>query len=49
MAEKFQFKPTHHSLRILGVCAECQAKENDQHQTASGAQPRVRVMAGKLK
>jgi Fur family ferric uptake transcriptional regulator len=49
MAEKFNFKPTHHSLRILGVCAECRAKENDVHLTASGAQPRVRVMANKNK
>lgn len=43
MAEKFGFKPTHHSLRLLGVCAECQAKEKDLHSAASGAQPRVRV------
>ncbi|HEX8251385.1 MAG TPA: transcriptional repressor [Pyrinomonadaceae bacterium] len=49
MAEKFNFKPTHHSLRILGVCAECQAKESDVHTTASGAQPRVRVMSGKTR
>lgn len=43
MAEKFGFKPTHHSLRLLGVCAECQAKEKDLQSVASGAQPRVRV------
>src|SRR5215210_3105117 len=49
MADKFQFKPTHHSLRILGICADCQAKESDIHTTASGAQPRVRVMAGKVR
>jgi Fur family transcriptional regulator, ferric uptake regulator len=49
MAEKFGFKPTHHSLRILGLCAECQVKENEIHATASGAQPRVRVMAGKIR
>lgn len=49
MAEKFGFKPTHHSLRILGICEECQSKENDIHSTASGAQPRVRVMAGKVR
>ena len=49
MAEKYRFKPTHHSLRILGFCDDCQRKENDVHSTASGAQPRVRVMAGKIK
>ncbi len=43
MAEKFGFKPTHHSLRLLGICAECQKKANDPHSVASGAQPRVRV------
>jgi Fur family transcriptional regulator, ferric uptake regulator len=47
MADTFQFRPTHHSLRILGVCSECQQKESDIHATASGAQPRIRVMAGK--
>lgn len=43
MADKFGFRPTHHSLRMWGVCAECQFKEDDVHTTASGAQPRVRV------
>ncbi len=42
MAEKFNFKPTHHSLRILGICGECQKLEREQS-VASGAQPRVRV------
>jgi Fur family ferric uptake transcriptional regulator len=41
MAEKFKFKPTHHSLRILGLCEDCQKKEASE--IASGAQPRVRV------
>ena len=27
IAAQFSFRPTHHSLRIFGVCAECQAKE----------------------
>ncbi len=44
MAEKYNFKPTHHSLRILGLCDDCQQKETDQ--LSSGAQPRVRVMTG---
>jgi Fur family transcriptional regulator, ferric uptake regulator len=42
MAEKFKFKPTHHSLRILGLCEECRKEENKQI-SVSGSQPRVRV------
>ncbi len=41
MAYKYGFKPTHHSLRILGLCEVCQKKDADT--AASGAQPRVRV------
>ncbi len=41
MADKFGFKPTHHSLRILGLCEDCQKR--DSATAASGAQPRVRV------
>lgn len=43
MADKFKFKPTHHSLRIWGVCEECQKSEKGLPSAASGAQPRVRV------
>ena len=44
MSDKYNFKPTHHSLRIWGICEECQNSETDIHTTAaSGAQPRVRV------
>jgi Fur family transcriptional regulator, ferric uptake regulator len=46
MADKYNFKPTHHSLRILGICENCQTKET--HSLSSGAQPRVRVMAGRM-
>ena len=43
-AEKFGFLPTHHSLRLWGVCDECQQLQSESHPTmASGAQPRVRV------
>lgn len=42
MADKYNFKGTHHSLRIWGLCEECQQRES--HSVASGAQPRVRVM-----
>ena len=41
MAAKFGFKLTHHSLRILGLCEECQKKDSET--AASGAQPRIRV------
>ncbi len=46
MAEKYNFKPTHHSLRILGLCEKCQKKETSI--LSSGAQPRVKVMAGRM-
>lgn len=42
MADKYNFKGTHHSLRIWGLCEQCQ--KNETHSVASGAQPRVRVM-----
>jgi Fur family transcriptional regulator, ferric uptake regulator len=43
MADNFGFRPTHHSLRLWGICAECQ-RGDDVHETAPpGAQPRVRV------
>lgn len=43
-AEKFGFLPTHHSLRMWGLCTECQQKTSELHQSMpSGAQPRVRV------
>src|SRR5215210_7891383 len=37
VSDKYKFKPTHHSLRIWGVCEECQNSEKDVHSTASGA------------
>lgn len=43
MADKFGFKPTHHSLRMWGVCSDCQQNAEDAHIAPSGAQPRVRV------
>ena len=43
MADKFGFRPTHHSLRMWGVCAECQMLASDSTTAPSGAQPRVRV------
>lgn len=41
MAAKFNFKPTHHSLRILGLCEKCQ--KTNKKTAVSGAQPRIRV------
>jgi Fur family ferric uptake transcriptional regulator len=46
MAEKFGFRPTHHSLRMWGFCDECQKKSVETHSMPSGAQPRVRVKSG---
>lgn len=43
MAVNFGFKPTHHSLRMWGLCADCGARADDAHVAPSGAQPRVRV------
>ena len=43
MADSFDFRATHHSLRIWGVCKECQRKEVETHTAPSGAQPRVKV------
>ncbi|MBV9217448.1 MAG: transcriptional repressor [Acidobacteria bacterium] len=43
MADKFGFRPTHHSLRLWGLCSECQAGNLISEPAAPGAQPRVRV------
>ncbi len=43
MAEKYRFQPTHHSLRILGICESCNEKAVEISRAASGAQPKVRV------
>lgn len=45
-AESFGFKPTHHSLRLWGICSECQQMQNDVATAPSGAQPRVKVRSG---
>jgi len=46
MAENFGFRPTHHSLRLWGVCSECQKMRSETHSAPSGAQPKVRVKTG---
>lgn len=43
MAVNFGFKPTHHSLRMWGVCSACQNQRADAVTPPPGAQPRVRV------
>ncbi len=43
MAKSFDFKPTHHSLRMWGLCSKCQTQAEDVQSAPSGAQPRVRV------
>ena len=43
MASNFGFRPTHHSLRLWGLCSECQAGVQDASATPSGAQPKVKV------
>lgn len=45
IAKQYNFKLTHHSMRILGACEECQKKELQSY--SDGAQPRVRVVPGK--
>ena len=43
MADNFGFRPTHHSLRLWGVCSDCQQRAVNSHVTPPGAQPRIRV------
>jgi Fur family ferric uptake transcriptional regulator len=43
MADKLGFLPTHHSLRMWGVCSDCQKKRTEMSTVPSGAQPRVRM------
>jgi Fur family transcriptional regulator, ferric uptake regulator len=43
MASNFGFKPTHHSLRLWGICSECQKLKVEAHSAPPGAQPKVKV------
>lgn len=43
MADKLGFRPTHHSLRIWGICDVCQKTEPMLVTAPSGAQPKVRM------
>jgi Fur family ferric uptake transcriptional regulator len=46
VAAEFKFKPTHHSLRMWGYCSDCEKLDTHAAAAASGAQPRVKVLAG---
>jgi len=46
VAAEFKFKPTHHSLRMWGFCSDCEKLDTHAAAAASGAQPRVKVLAG---
>ena len=46
MATSFGFKPTHHSLRLWGLCSTCQITALEAPTAPAGAQPRVRVNTG---
>jgi Fur family ferric uptake transcriptional regulator len=46
MASNFGFKPTHHSLRMWGVCSDCQRRKASGNVVPPGAQPKVRVKVG---
>ncbi|HMQ03454.1 MAG TPA: Fur family transcriptional regulator [Pyrinomonadaceae bacterium] len=43
MADKLGFYPTHHSLRIWGLCSECQKEASSVHSAPPGAQPKVKM------
>jgi Fur family ferric uptake transcriptional regulator len=43
MASNLGFKATHHSLRMWGICSECQKKAIGPPSTPSGAQPKIKV------
>lgn len=43
IAEGLGFRPTHHSLRMWGVCSECQEVVTDSDLAASGAQPKIKM------
>lgn len=43
MASNLGFKATHHSLRMWGICSECQKRAIEPPLTPSGAQPKVKV------
>lgn len=43
MADEFGFRPTHHSLRMWGLCSDCHERADEVPSAPPGAQPRVRV------
>ena len=45
MAAKYHFEPTHHLLRILGVCVDCRRQARERKKQETSAQPHVHVVA----
>ncbi|HYY56799.1 MAG TPA: transcriptional repressor [Pyrinomonadaceae bacterium] len=45
MAAKYRFEPTHHLLRILGVCVDCRRQARERKKQETSAQPHVHVAA----
>lgn len=43
MAENYGFRLTNHSLRMWGVCQDCQTQTSKSKDIGSGAQPKIRV------
>lgn len=43
VAADLKFTPTHHSLRLWGLCSECHSESEQVPSAPAGAQPRVRV------
>jgi Fur family ferric uptake transcriptional regulator len=42
---RHEFKPTQHSLRIFGVCSQCQRGKGFTSPEESAAEPRVRFVS----
>ena len=49
IAEHYGFRLTQHSLRLWGICAECGTNVSSGIPLATGAHPKIRVMAGRMK
>jgi Fur family transcriptional regulator, ferric uptake regulator len=43
MAAKYRFEPTHHLLRILGVCVDCRRVARGRGKQEQSAQPHVHI------
>jgi Fur family ferric uptake transcriptional regulator len=43
MAAKYRFEPTHHLLRILGICVDCRRAARGRGKQEQSAQPHVHI------